>query len=56
MSHYQGPTQPHTPLKVAEPGTPEHAHWKRLQQERQAAYEARFAATAHLRPGYWGKG
>lgn len=53
MPEYQGPTQPHRAIKVVEPGTPEHEAWLRLQQDKQRAYEDRFAATAHFRPGYW---
>lgn len=55
-SPYQGPTRPRTALKVVEPGTPEHAAWAQQQKLKQAAYESRFAVTAHLRPAHWGKG
>jgi hypothetical protein len=52
----QGPVQPHTAIKVVEPGTPEHAAWVKVQADKQRAYEARFAVTSHLRPEHWGKG
>lgn len=53
MAEYQGPTQPHMPLRVVEPGTPEHEAFKTLQEAKPAAYERRFEESSHLRPAHW---
>lgn len=54
MSQYQGPTQPHAPIKVVEPGTPEHDAWKALQTAKQKAAEKKFNQRACFRPAFWG--
>lgn len=53
MNHYQGPTQPHTPIRVVEPGSPEHDAWKALQDARRKVAEMKFEQSSHLRPAHW---
>lgn len=51
---YQGPLQPHAPLKVVEPDTLEHALWVHQQDLKRAAAEQKFAETSHHRPAHRG--
>lgn len=53
MTQYQGPTQPRTPIRVVEPGSPGHDAWKALQEAKRKAAEQQFNQSSHLRPAHW---